>query len=152
MLQIIGVNDKGDYIVSTTSGIGKTQMELEEIDMIMAWQQAEQLTNSMQAIGGIVRLAITGYMEVISKAVETLRECLEPLFHEWDRQGKTVKEMLEEIHKIFDSVGDSEEEYRVKKEERVQTSKAYTRGRGKPRGQQGKTIKYKPYELRVYGI
>lgn len=37
MLQIIGVNDKGDYIVSTTSGIGKTQMELEEIDMIMAW-------------------------------------------------------------------------------------------------------------------
>lgn len=152
MLQIIGVNDKGDYIVSTTSGIGKTQMQLEEIDMIMAWQQAEQLTNSVLTIGEIVRLVITGYMEVINKTVETLRECLEPLFHEWDRQGKTVKEMFEEIRKIFDSEGDSEEEYRVKKEKRVQTSKVYTRGRGKPRGQQGKAIKYKPYELRVYGI
>lgn len=152
MLQIIGVNDKGNYIVSTTSGIGKIQMELEEISMIMSWQQAQKLTNSVQTVGEVLRLAIAGYMEMISKAAEALRECLEPLFNEWDRQGKTVKEMFEEIRKIFDSVGDSEEKYRVKKEKRVQTSKVYTRGRGKPGGQQGKAIKYKPYELRVYAI
>lgn len=149
MLQIIGVNDKGDYIVSTASGIGKTQMELEEISMIMSWQQAQQLTNFIQSIGEIVRLATAGYMEMISKAAETLRECLEPLFQEWERQEKTVKEMLEEIRKIIDSVRDSEEKYRVK---RVQTLKAYTGDRGKPRGQQGRAIKYRPYELRVYGI
>lgn len=88
MLQIIGVNDKGDYIVSTTSGIGKTQMELEEISMIMSWQKAQQLT-----------IPCRQSMEAINKMVETLQECLEPLFHEWNQQGKTLKKCLKRFVK-----------------------------------------------------
>ena len=152
MLRLVGMNDKGDLIFTTTSEIGKTEMRLEGIGMIMSWQQAQQLTNSLQTIGEIVRLAIAGYMEVINKAAEALRECMEPLAKEWLRQGKTFSEMLEEVRKIIDSVEDSEERYRVKEEKRVQIAEADTRGRGKPRGKQGKAIKYRPYELRVYGI
>lgn len=152
MLRLVGMNDKRDLIFTTTSEMGKTEMQLEGIGMIMSWQQAQQLTNSLQTIREKLRLAIAEYLEVISKAEEVLRECTEPLVKEWSRQGKTFSEMLEEVRKIINSVEDSEEGYRVKKEKRVQIAEADTRGRGKPRGKQGKAIKYRPYELRVYGI
>lgn len=152
MLRLIGMNDKGDLVFTTTSEIGKTEMQLEEIGMIMSWQQAQQLTNSLQAIREIMRLAIAGYMEAISEAAETLREYLKHIAKEWLRQGKTFSEMLEEIRKIIDSVEDSEEGYRVKKEKRVQIAETDTRKRWKPRGKQGQALKYRPYELRVYGI
>lgn len=152
MLRLIGMDNKGNLIFTTTSEIGKTEMRLEGLKEIISWQRAEQLTNFLQTTREIIRLAIAEYVKVINKAEEALQECMEPIAKEWSRQGKTFSEMLEEIRKIIDSVEDSEERYRVKEEKRVQNVKADTRGRGKPRGKQGKAIKYRPYELRVYGI
>lgn len=123
MLQLIGVNDKGNLIFTTTSGIGGTEMSKTEIDMIMTWQQAEDLTACLKEIKKKMNMAIAGYSEVINKTVELFRKNLKPI----------IKEFI-----------------RIKKEKIIRYSETYNMGRVKSKGQQGGKLKYKPYEIRKY--
>ncbi|GEM_PF-3885126 len=144
---IVGISKNGDFIVSKTSSVGKTEMQLQELAQLHN-MQAEEITACIE----VFRKACMVYAEICTKILDAFRQALQPIMQEAAVQKKSVAEMLEEIYNAFSATSETlEEKSRVKEAWRQQAVNVDGK-KMKPRQQALSKMKFRPYELRVYYI
>ena len=138
MMRVIGVDDKGNVIIEKTSNVGKT----EEI-ILMA--------ETVSAIGE--------FGKAVAKAFQEIMHALMPVFQqlaeEYARFLNTVQsqgeQQLADIVEAMERAAEVQEERRIRRETEKYQRKERGRIKGRTRQQAQSTLKYKRYELRIYG-
>lgn len=138
MMRVIGVDDEGNVIVEKASSIGKT----DEI-ILMA-----DIVSDIEEFWAAALKAFREIMQALTPAFQQLAE-------EYAKFSNTIQnqseQQLADIAEAMERAAEIQEKNRIRREIRVVQRKQCSRIRSRTWQQAKSTLKYKRYELRIYG-
>lgn len=138
MMRVIGADDKGNVIIEKTCSTGRT----EEI-ILMA--------ETISAIGEFGKAAAKTFQEIVQALTPAFRQIAEKCIRFLNAAQSQGEQQLADIAEVMERAAETQEKIRIRREARRYQRKWCSRIRSRTRQQAKSTLKYKRYELRIYG-
>ncbi len=137
-MRVIGVDDKGNVIVEKTSGIGKTDEIILMADIVSAIEEFRAA-------------ALKTFREIMQALMPVFQQLAEECAKFSNAVSDQNEQQLADIMEAMKRAAEIQEENRIRREIRAVQRKQCSRIRSRTRQQAKSTLKYKRYELRIYG-
>lgn len=134
MMRVIGVDDKGNVIIEKTCSTGRTE------EIILMAETASAIGEFEKA----VVKAFQAFMPAFRQLAEEYAKFLNAVSRQSEQRITDIAEAMERAAEI-------QGENRIRRETRALQRKQCSRIRSRTRQQAKSTLKYKRYELRIYG-
>lgn len=138
MMRVIGVDDKGNVIIEKTCSTGRT----EEI-ILMA--------ETVSAIGEFGKAVVKAFQEIMQALTPAFQQLAEEYAKFLNAVSRQSEQQITDIAEAMERAAEIQEENRIRRETRALQRKQCSRIRNRTRQQAKSTLKYKRYELRIYG-
>ncbi len=137
MMRVIGADDKGNVIIEKTCSTGKT----EEII----------LTEEMISAIGEFGKAAKAFQEIMQELMPAFRQLAEKCIRFLNAAQSQGEQQIAGIAEVMERAAEIQEKIRIRREAGRYQRKRCSRIRSRTRQQAKSTLKYKRYELRIYG-